>query len=183
MGKVKQAIDECGLSGGALTEQHLRDIFEGFSNEMREQFQQATNGNGNAQANVAECIETGKGYQWHLYRGSFHRVPEDWRFPRVGVSDMWNKWWIRDTVRGIPPLRMLTPQDIKFLDEVPLTEEEVHGRTGHHRYKQRPSRKTYSDLAFLMNYIMCKVQQASRLVNQITPTSVSNMFETAADEF
>ena len=33
VGKVKQAIDECGLSGGALTEQHLHDIFEGFSNE------------------------------------------------------------------------------------------------------------------------------------------------------
>ena len=45
-----------------LTEQYLCDIFEGFSNEMREQLQQATNGNGNAQANVGECIETGQGY-------------------------------------------------------------------------------------------------------------------------
>ena len=180
--KVKQAIDECGLSGGALTEQRLRDIFEGFSNEMREQFQQATNGNGNAEANVAERIETGQGYRWHSYRGSFHRVPEDWRFPQVGVSDMWNKWWIGDTVRGIPPLRMITPQDIKFLDEIPLTEEEVHARTVPHRYKQRPSRKTYSDLAFLMNYITRKVQEAGRFVDQITPTSVSNMFETVADE-
>ena len=80
MGKVKQAIDECSLSGGALTEQRLCDIFEGFSNEMREQFQQATNRNGNAQANVGERIETGQGYQWHSYRGSFHQVPEDWRF-------------------------------------------------------------------------------------------------------
>ena len=34
-----------------------------------------------------------------------------------------------------------------------------------------------------MNYIMCKVQQACRLADQITPTSVSNMFETVADEF
>ena len=123
------------LSGGALTEQCLHGIFEGFSNEMREQFQQATNGNGNAQANVGERIEPGQGYRWHSYRGSFHRVPEDWRFPRVGVSDMWNKWWIGDTVCGIPPLRMITPQDIKFLDEIPLTEEEVHARTGPHRYK------------------------------------------------
>ena len=62
VGKVKQVIDECGLSGGALTEQCLCDIFEGFSNEMREQFQQVTNGNGNAQANVGEHIKTGQGY-------------------------------------------------------------------------------------------------------------------------
>ena len=96
---------------------------------------------------------------------------------------MWNKWWIGDTVRGIPPLRMITPQDIEFLDKIPLTEEEVHRRTGCHRYKRHPSRKTYSDLAFLMNYITRKVQQAGRLVNQITTTSVSNMFETVADEF
>ena len=110
-------------------------------------------------------------------------MPEDWRFPQVGVSDIWNKWWIGDTVRRIPPLRMITPQDIKFLGEIPLTEEEVHGRTGYHRYKRHPSRKTYSDMAFLMNYITCKVQQAGRLVDQITPRSVSNMFETVADEF
>ena len=183
VGKVKQANDECSLSGGALTEQCLCDIFEGFSNEMREQLKQASNGNGNAQANVGKRIETGQGYRWHSYRRSFHRVPEDWRFPQVGVSDMWNKWWISDTVCGIPPLRIVTPQDIKFLDKIPLTEEEVHGRTGHHRYKQHPSRKTYSDLAFLMNYITRKVQQAGRLADQITPTSVSNMFETVADEF
>ena len=34
----------------------------------------------------------------------------------------------------------------------------------------------------MMNYITRKVQQAGRLVDQITPTSVSNMFETVADE-
>ena len=71
VGKVKQATDECGLGGGALTEQHLCDIFEGFSNEMREQ-QQVSNGNGNAQANVGKRIETGQGYRWHSYRGSIH---------------------------------------------------------------------------------------------------------------
>ena len=48
VGKVKQAIDECSLSGSALTEQCLHDIFEGFSNKMREQLQQVSNGNGNA---------------------------------------------------------------------------------------------------------------------------------------
>ena len=30
---------------------------------------------------------------------------------------------------------------------------------------------------------MRKVQEAGRFMNQITPTSVSNMFETVADEF
>ena len=34
-----------------------------------------------------------------------------------------------------------------------------------------------------MNYITHKAQQAGRLVNQVTPTSVSSMFETVADEF
>ena len=80
---------------------------------MREQLHQVSNGNGNAQANEGKRIKTGQSYQWHSYRGSFHRVSEDWRFPQVGVSDMWNKWWIGDTVHGIPHLRMVTPQDIK----------------------------------------------------------------------
>ena len=34
-----------------------------------------------------------------------------------------------------------------------------------------------------MSYIACKVQQAGRLADQITPTSVFRMVETVADEF
>ena len=34
-----------------------------------------------------------------------------------------------------------------------------------------------------MNYNTRKVQQAGRVVDQITPTSVSNMFEAVAGEF
>ena len=75
------------------------------------------------EADNAQCTETGQGYSWHY-------VPKDWCFPCIGVLDAWKQWWIGDSVRGIPPLRMLDSKDLEFLDAIPLSEEEQHGQMG-----------------------------------------------------
>ena len=180
--KVKQAIDECGLAGGALSEHRLCTIFDGFAEEICGQLGQVGNNNG-AEQQVAERVENGNGYRWHCFDGQFHRVPKDWRFPRVGVFDIWKHWWIGDSVRGVPPLRMLSAEDIKFLDQIPISQEELHARTGANRNRRRLSRKTLCDLKFLMEYITKKVQDANQVENVITPTSVMRMFEVVAEEF
>ena len=87
-------------------------------------------GTENTEAVDAQCIKTRQGYHWHYYDGHFHHVPKDWHFPHIGVLDAWKQWWIGDSVRGIPPLRMLDSKDLEFLDAIPLTEEEQHGWTG-----------------------------------------------------
>ena len=51
--KVKQAIDECGLAGGALSEHRLHTIFDGFVEEIRRQLGQIGNNNG-AEQQVVE---------------------------------------------------------------------------------------------------------------------------------
>ena len=101
---VKTAIDECGLAGGALPEQRLRTIFNDFSEELRQQFSAAGGGNNNGQGpnqqggGTGHQVEDERGrvYRWHYFDGQFHRVPKDWRFPRVGVLDIWKHWWIGD---------------------------------------------------------------------------------------
>ena len=99
--EVKQAIDKCGLAGGVLSEHRLRTIFDGFVEEICGQLGQIGNNNG-AEQQVVERVENGNGYRWHCFDGQFHRLPKDWRFPRVGVFDIWKHWWIGDSVRGIP---------------------------------------------------------------------------------
>ena len=111
-------------------EQRLRQIFDGFSADIREQLHHVGEGAENTEAVDAQRIETGQGYRWHYFDGHFHHVPKDWHFPRIGVLDAWKQWWIGDSVQGIPPLRMLDSKDLEFLDAIPLTEEEQHGRTG-----------------------------------------------------
>ena len=134
--KVKTAIDESGVGTSALTAQGLKDMFEGFSTSLRHDLQNLeTMGRGEARA-VEERGRTERNrletddirYDLHFFRGRFHRVPEDWRFPRIGVNDVWRQWWIGDTVRNIPPLRKLDAEDLKFLDKLPLTRAEMHGR-------------------------------------------------------
>ena len=72
---------------------------------------------------------------------------------------------------------------MKFLDNIPLSPEERHGRTGSSKERRRPARKTYGDLKFLMDYITRKVIAAGAMRDDITLTTVKEMFEVVAHEF
>ena len=135
--------------------------------DICEQLRHVGEGTENTEAVDAQRIETGQGYRWHYFDGNFHPVPKDWHFPRIGVLDAWKQWWIGDSVRGSPPLRMLDSKDLEFLDAIPLTEEEQHGRTGPNKNRRRPARTTLCDLKFLMMYIQDKVVAAGRFTDVI----------------
>ena len=70
--KVKTAIEECDLASGTLSEQRLRQIVDGFSADIHEQLLNIGQGAGDAEADKAQCIETGQGYHWHYFDGCFH---------------------------------------------------------------------------------------------------------------
>ena len=180
--KVRTAIDEAGLSGTGVTKRRLTNMFDGFARELREQL----SGLGMEETRTLqqrERVETGTGYEWHYYDGKIHRVPKDWRFPRVGVLDCWRQWWIGDSVRNVPPLRNLKAADLAHLDSIPLSPEEMHGRSGRHKTKRRPARKIYSDMAFLMNYITEKVVANGAMPEEITISSVDAMYLGVAEAF
>jgi hypothetical protein len=184
--KVKKGIEESGVGGNAMTEQRLGVMFNKFADDLREQLNHLTLGQAVPEVPMVvdeARIETGDGYSWHFFRGTYHRVPEDWRFPRIGVRNIWRQWWVGDTVRSIPPLRMLTAQDLKFLDSVEVSEEEMNGRRGRNRGKRRPTRKTLSDLAFLMTHVTRKVEAAGQMAEVVSLESVDRMFTVVAEEF
>jgi hypothetical protein len=52
-----------------------------FMKEINAQLQRIEGVATNGTNVVSERIETGGGYQLHMYEGSFHRVPKEWRFP------------------------------------------------------------------------------------------------------
>lgn len=184
--KVRLAIDQSGLSGSGVTEDRLQRLFDRFAGQLRVQLDARIGERFNLQnQEVAERerVETGLGYRYHSYGGKFHKVPEDWRFPRVGVLDAWRQWWIGDTVRSIPPLNTLKGCDVSHLDALPLGEEELQGRSGSHSGKRRPASKVLSDLSFLMKHITEKVVAAGAMPDEITLSSVDKMFDVVVDEF
>jgi len=119
----------------------------------------------------------------HFYGGMMKRVPEDWHFLRCGVFDLWWQWWIGDQVRQVPPLRNLSILDVNHLDRMPVTEEEMHGRTGVWREQRRPARKILNDIKFLMKWVGSRVEAAQAVENIITISSVDRMFLAVAQEF
>ena len=95
------------------------------------------------------------------------------RFPGAGAIPT------EPSQKFAPPVLL----DLAFLDNIPLADEEMQGRNGRNKNKRRAARKTYSDLAYLMNYIQEKVEQAGAMADSISLTTVDAMFRVVADEF
>lgn len=182
IGEMKATLEQMGVDGGRMSEDNLRGILNNFEERFANRF-----GSGNIQSQLpaidSSRMENGRTYQPHSYGGSFKRVPEDWRWPRCGIADLWRHWWIGDNVRDIPPLRKITISDVKHLNKVPLTVEEMHGRTGLYKYKRRPATKVLCDLKFLMNFVHNKVLERGQFEAQITVAAVDKMFLAVLDCF
>ena len=178
--RVKDALTQYGVNSDRLTQNQLQNILENFWLELRSEISKierlGTIGN-----DSLERVETGKGYTPHVYGGSMHRVPIDWRFPRCGVQDLWRQWWIGDNIRQIPPLRFLESKDVKHLDKLPLEKEELHGRNGAHKENRREAVKVLSDMRCVMNYLTRRLESIGEFARVITASSVDRMFWKASD--
>jgi hypothetical protein len=130
---------------------------------------------------LTERIESGEGYRLHMYGGSFHRVPIDWRFPRCGVHNLWRQWWVGDTERQIPPLKLLKIEDVKHIDKVELTTVERERKVGPNRDKRRMVKKILTDMRFICKYLCKLVEQKGKLAEVITLSSVDRMFSEIVD--
>jgi hypothetical protein len=182
--QVTTVLSRYAADGGRLTEEHLRSVLT----EFQTNFLQKLNDNSGSQLESeriveVNMVEAARSYAVHFYRGGIHRIPQDWRFPRCGVFDLWRQWWIGDGNRKIPPLRILGPGDFKHLSGLPLGEEEMHGRTGPAREHRRDARKTWHDLKYLMEHVHQKVLAKGTMEAIINPSSVDRMFLSVAGTF
>ncbi|KAL7566582.1 hypothetical protein ACA910_000646 [Epithemia clementina (nom. ined.)] len=140
--KMRLVLDEHGIEGGNLTVQQLQEILGQGLNDIRLWLDEIEGGCLPQGAQEQEVVRdlgqpiNNSTFTPHCHHGGLFRVPADWRYPKVGVLDVWQHWWIGDSVWKIPPLQMLTSQDVKWLENEPLVEDELHGRTGQAKQNQ-----------------------------------------------
>jgi hypothetical protein len=117
-------------------------------------------------------------------RGELSRLPNDFQFPKGGMYDCWVQWNVGHIERSIPPLRSLTPREFTFIDDIAKTQSEKRNQRGPRQYKdtRRPSRKTYSDMKFLCNFIQLKASEAGTDTSDRSLDNVRKMFDVAAKE-
>jgi hypothetical protein len=184
---VVAGLDKAGVSGERLTSERIRDILNEFKDDLQRSLRvrnlatdmadiSVNDNNNNDETGGLEPVEEQVRYRVHFHSGGFSMVPVDWRFPRCGVLDLWRQWWIGDNVRGIPPLRKLTCKDVKFLDRLPLSETEIHGRRGKFSGNRRLARKILNDINFLMNHLKALVVEKNAMPRIINEGSVDRMF-------
>lgn len=180
--QLEKSLEQMGIDGGRMSESNLKDILKNFEEKF-------INRIGVTQQIVLENdvemkrVENGRTYTVHYYLNSYKRVPVNWRFPRCGVADLWRHWWIGDSVRQIPPLRMLSVGDVKHLDSFQLDEEEQHGRTGKNKTRRRMARKTLNDMNFLMKFVTDKVVSEGAYEEDKSTVSVDRMFQLVVNCF
>ena len=110
------------------------------------------------------------------------RLPDDFEFPRDGILDLWQKWNIGDSRRGIPPLADLTIMDYKFLDLKEKTDLSKRGSRGVHKNNRRESRKTYNDIKCVCAYIEEQATKGGMNTMNRRFSNVQAMFEMVAPE-
>jgi hypothetical protein len=177
--KVKEALIECGVTGTRMTEERLQNLFDQFRNELTQHLSGIRPIGQSATVHVHEVEreETGRGYTLDVYGGRLHRVPQDWRSPRCGVFSLWRQWWIGDTVRQIPPLRFLQTKDIENINDIGLSTEEMHHRTGSLREPRRKASKYLSDMSYVMDVITNTYLRCKPMPLVITYSTIDAMFK------
>jgi hypothetical protein len=117
-------------------------------------------------------------------RGELSRLPTDFQFPKGGMYDCWVQWNVGHIERSIPVLRSLTPREFQFIDAIAKTDAEKRSLRGPCQNKEtrRPSRKTYSNMKFLCNYIQEKASKAGVDTTDRGLENVRRMFDAASAE-
>ena len=190
--KMTLLLDGRGLNGGNLSTNNLRELMMEATADLRQNMNDimemrrtnlsTTNGiNNNNLVRTSDQRRTT--YTLHFHHNTFSRLPKTWRFPRVGIRDLWRLWWIGDSVKNVPPLRVIEHNDVRFLDSIPLSPEEMQGRSGRMKDKRRLSKKTLSDMRCVMTYIQTKVERKLKIAENICLATVDEMFRVVETEF
>ena len=197
VGKVGTLLEERGVGDGAVSVDAMKKLFKDLSADIKKQFEALGGGqpsDGEEQQQTlqelaADLPQDGggsaqTGFQLHLHgRGldsRLEKVPYSWEFPRVSVQKMWELWWVGDTVQQIPPMRAISIEDLRWLDDKPLPSTAMHKRTGpiQKRANRRSTVKMLSDCRVLMNWMLWLVQEANALPEELTAASVKAMYNT-----
>jgi hypothetical protein len=198
MGGLTEYFDTRRIGSGEMTEARIKELIgaackqnveelvsrvETTVNTLKTAFQACSFGDGTpAVRQDAEDTNANNGATYSLRtnsRGEISRLPNDFQFPKAGIYDCWLQWNVGNPDRQIPPLRKLAPKEFVFLDNVPKTAAEKRSQRGKHIDKRRPSRKIFSDMKFICNYIESKASDAGVDTSDLSMSNVRRMFDAA----
>ena len=196
MERMTQYFEGRHIGGGEMTEARVQEMIseackqnttelttriENKVDELVAAFDESSGSGGRRLGSIA----AGSGTQRQSFAlratndGRISRLPVDFQFPKSTAYDLWVHWNVGNTERKIPALRSLDGNDFLFMDEMAKSDGEQRGGTGKHKEKRRPSRKAYSDIKFLCNYIEKKGREAGANIDDRSLANVRNTFQAA----
>ena len=128
MSGVTDLFDDQHIGDGELTKAQLNTMvansvapqFEAINLTLTQAFSHLSQASPARDFGETPCAETFSNAIFPIRtngNGMFSRLLYDYEFPQAGAYDCWIKWNIGDTVRGIPPLRILHAKNFAFMDK------------------------------------------------------------------
>jgi len=111
----------------------------------------------------------------HSYGGRFHKVLQGWTIPKLGTLQVWVLWLLGNAERRISPLCLLRGSDLAHLDALRAQARGVNPR------KCRVLVKGFSDLKFLMEWMVARVKEKGTWVDRPTEAEVMAMYRSISD--
>ena len=201
MGGLTDYFDTRRIGSGEMTEARIKELIalackqnvdelvkrvETTVDGLKTAFKEASFGNADAAVRQdAEDAVVPQGATYMLRannRGEISRLPSNFQFPRAGIYDCWVQWNVGNAERQIPPLRKLGPREFLFIDNIPKTVAEKLSQRGKHIDKRRPSRKIFSDMKFICNYIESKAGDSGVDTSDVSSGNVRKMYDTAVKD-
>jgi hypothetical protein len=177
--RIHEILDERAIEVGGMSGPALARAIQDGTREIRENMelmaQRAGVPLGAAPPGVGPVVPPQARHRWrlHVYGGTFHVLPQQWRFPSCSPLQLWIQWLLGDTVNEVPPLKMLNGQDVAHLDALPLPAGS----------RRRKARKILCDLRFMMNLVERMVRLNDSWADEHTLESANEMFRTVSHHF
>ena len=175
---MKNELNKRDIGGGMYHATQIRDDIKLLQDELK-QMQQGFCGSTGQSVSDVDCLYTGgagptllcENFMYYEYDGRFNMLPKHFEFPSLSLSSFVSHYLLGNKTRNIPPLRMLTVEDLK--------------RSGSIDGK-KINLRTFSDMKKMMKY----VEEAARDANvseddvrEWNTAKVTNLYEKCSYRF
>ena len=115
MRKFEELLDNKGITSQSITRDALKSCMQEVITEVRgNHIFSCCHQSASSTINVlteesSSCAASVVPFLWN---GAFHRVPEDFTFPKADVWTAWQLWFQGDARKGIPPFRFFQGVDL-----------------------------------------------------------------------
>ena len=151
---VDALLQERSIAAQQVTPEYITNLMQDNYRQLRSIMQPTTS----VESAIERNSVTENSTIAHVWGGRFRLLPEDYEIPKATGRIIWEHWFLGDSnSRRIPPLRRVSPQDLKDDDQ----------------------RKRFSDLKYFIKKVTDNLVEMNQYIENPSLLQVTQMYNAA----